>query len=160
MMRRIFLDPDSDSDDPEEADANTDPVYGLEDAQDITPDISYLDSPADTTPDPDPPTLDPVPLDSAQLNSDPILINSDSNVPIEHPIRNATDRSLSASSPSPDDITVPTANLSDHRESGESSSSGTSARLFSEQPSPVLPPAEPPPPSPRTQQRVTSEGDP
>jgi hypothetical protein len=121
------------------------PVYGLEDGQDITSDISSLDSPADTAPDSDPPTLDPVPFDSAQLNSDLLLTNPDSNVPIEHPIRDDTDRPSSAPSPSPDDITVPTANLSDHRESGESSSSGNSACLFSEQPSPVLPPAEPPP---------------
>jgi hypothetical protein len=69
----------------------------------------------------------------------------DPDVSINHPIRNDLERPSIVSSPSSDDITVPTANLSDHRESGEPSSLPETDRLFSEQPSPVLPPAEPPP---------------
>jgi hypothetical protein len=144
MTRRIFLDPDSDTDDPEDADANTDPIYGREDEQDSASDISSMDPHANTVPATDPPTPDPVSFHSAKVDSDMLSSKPASDVPTILPIRNAPGQSTVVN-PSADDITVPTGNLSDHRESGEPPSFSGTNRLFSEQPSPVLPPAEPPP---------------
>jgi hypothetical protein len=119
LTRQVFFDPDSDSDDHDDAD----PVYG-KDGQDLALDPPSLDSPVDQASQPNPPTSDPVPFASEQINSDLTFTNLDPDVSINHPIWNDLERPSTVSSPSSDDVTLPTANLSDHRTTFPCSTTG------------------------------------
>jgi hypothetical protein len=100
LTRQVFFDPDSDSDDHDDAD----PVYG-KDGQDLALDLPSLDSPVDQASEPNSPTSDSIPFASEQINSDLTFTTPDSDVLCSHPIRNDLERPSTVSSPSSDNIT-------------------------------------------------------